>query len=160
MAATLSRIAVTLRTLNKSPLAVLMSARHSSMQSQQGSESESEAGGQLTGTWINELGSRMVLRHSLCGQIRGTYTTKVGEPGDQEDVHGFSNCKNNTFGISVSWNEGESLTSWTGQWFDGGNKLRAMWILTAENSPGEYWGSNLIGEDIFLKTADKENETN
>ena len=50
------------------------------------------AEGSLSGTWYNQLGSKMTLNHSLDGTLFGTYHTEVerrlGSAGGVQTLHG------------------------------------------------------------------------
>lgn len=113
----------------------------------------------ISGTWYNELGSKMVLQ-VMGKRISGTYHTKVGDAsGDYELVGQMDtdNDESTAIGWVVIWNNqygsSDSVTAWSGQVqeFNGVESIVTTWLLTAETDEGDDWHSTLIGKDIFTR---------
>ncbi|XP_071958183.1 avidin-related protein 4/5-like [Antedon mediterranea] len=115
----------------------------------------------LPGTWVNRHGSEIILNVTEEGHVTGKYLTAVeateGAAGEGHvPIFGQASPgdRHRTFGFTVSWNEGASTTSWTGQCFfcDGKEFLKTTWILTSEvTSCNKDWLANRVGQDEFTR---------
>ena len=120
----------------------------------------------LTGTWYNELGSKMVLR-GRDSNITGTYQTKVGDAKgiyrlvgrtdtdhDQSQAVGWIVAWQNEYGSS------DSVTAWSGQLqeIDGLETIVTTWLLTGETDPNNDWRSTLVGKDVFTRAQPTQEE--
>ncbi|XP_068119453.1 avidin-related protein 4/5-like [Hyperolius riggenbachi] len=111
----------------------------------------------MTGVWINTLGSVLTL-HADGGSLSGSlHTTVEQNPGAAGgDMTGklmgvLGKGKQPTFAMSVRWHKG-SVTAWVGQCFikAGCPILRTVWLLRSEEtSEGNNWKATRVGEDIF-----------
>ena len=119
----------------------------------------------ISGTWYNELGSKMELSVSK-NVITGTYGTNVGSCLGIYPLTGYLNASNSE-GIAVGWtvlwnNEHgnqKSLTSWAGQCqlIDGKEEeLYAFWLLVRESDPAADWAATNIGQDTFTRNKPTE----
>ncbi|NWV02115.1 AVID protein, partial [Upupa epops] len=95
---------------------------------------------QLTGKWINDLGSTMTIGAvNGKGDFAGSYLTAVTATNNKIQVsplQGSLQRRNQksqpTFGFTVNWSFSDSVTVFTGQCFmDGEGKevLKTMWLL-------------------------------
>ena len=120
----------------------------------------------LSGTWYNELGSKMVLKLDG-GEIRGTYETAVGQAYGTYELVGRANTQpsqgGQAVGFSVAWqNEhvtSHSATSWSGQYQlgeDGEEQIYTLWLLAREVLPGDDWASVQVGQDVFRREPPSE----
>src|SRR5262249_31884195 len=90
-----------------------------------------------TGTWINQMGSEMVIKSvdTTTGAITGQYRTSTGASGWYPLV-GWANSlpaappadNAKVISFSVNWGSVGSVTSWTGI-CRGTNELRTLWQL-------------------------------
>lgn len=109
------------------------------------------------GTWKNELGSTMVIEGIESDRIKGSYKTKVGQPGDEEqfELIGFTSGDLITF--TVNFGKYGSLTSWTGQLTleDRKAKIKTLWHLAVdindEEEPDKMWSAIWSGADNFFR---------
>ncbi|XP_039595558.1 avidin [Polypterus senegalus] len=121
----------------------------------------------LTGMWLNDLGSALQIYPSSTADIQGSFTSvvKLGERGPGSPLKGrvsgvMSSGPLPTFGFSVSWEKG-TTTSWVGQCFPimdghpGHQMLKTLWLLRSPaEAPEDTWQSTRIGEDTFYKVPD------
>ncbi len=97
-----------------------------------------------TFVWVNELGSKMTTSWGADGLITGTYVSAVGcGAGTVRPLTGWWN--NSAMAFTVNWQECNSLTSWTGNYYAG--TLATLWLLTVSGPP--QWNSINAGTDIF-----------
>ncbi|KAJ3929964.1 MAG: Avidin/streptavidin [Lentinula lateritia] len=118
--------------------------------------------GELSGTWINKLGSTVTLIADQAGGLSGQYYSAVGAASGFYNLTGrFDSLPPAGRGVSVGWvvtwnNKGRnahSTTTWSGQYFNkGGSKtLITQWLLTASTTPNNVWASTTIGHDEFIR---------
>jgi hypothetical protein len=123
----------------------------------------------LTGFWMNELRSVMLLHQHDDGALVGKYRSIVGRDphprilvgrvsSDEESKRllGFAVC----FEITPSKpGSGHfSLCTWSG-WSRRDNKIITKWLLTAMPlDPNDEWASTLVGGDEFEKVFDEFDE--
>jgi Avidin family len=113
---------------------------------------------ELSGTWVNQLGSKVTLDALEDGTLQGFYHTAVSSankplPGTPITGRWQSNPAGVLFGFTAMWmfeKDGEvkySSTSWSGRSSEG--KLVTTWLLTSANSPD--WESVRVNKDVFVK---------
>ncbi|NWR40488.1 AVID protein, partial [Tachuris rubrigastra] len=94
----------------------------------------------LSGHWVNDLGSNMtIFAVGEKGNFTGLYNTAVVDNPNkiqQSPLLGFQHLTNPinqpTFGFTVNWSFSDSITVFTGQCFvdkDGKEVLKTMWLL-------------------------------
>lgn len=119
----------------------------------------------LTGVWMNELRSIMLLEDPGDGSLRGRYRSIVGRdphvrtlsgrtsrPEQAKQLLGFAVC----FEIAEP-GEGSghySLCTWSG-WAKNDDRIQTKWLLTLSKlNAKDEWASTLVGEDSFEKVFD------
>lgn len=131
----------------------------------------------LSGTWYNQLGSKLILENLgdpvYPVTLGGTYTTAVylSTPnGTVKLLHhdlGGTTTQSGLVTFRVIWNKKQplstsvaelrtpaTLTTWIGQCVecDGQETMRTTWILTeAQNTCQDMWKANRIGQDTFKR---------
>jgi hypothetical protein len=122
----------------------------------------------LTGVWMNELKSIMVLTEHSDGKLIGQYRSIVGrDPHIRELLGRASNAEKNKqlLGFAVCFqidNPGpgyghSSLCTWSGWARD--RRITTHWLLTVDALKKEdEWSSTLLGEDTFKKVLDEPEE--
>ncbi|XP_053150777.1 avidin-like [Hemicordylus capensis] len=115
----------------------------------------------LAGTWVNELGSQMVLSASnAAGHFSGSYLTAVSaseKPIRASKLKGSHHQTNRraqpTFGFTVQWAFSDSTTVFVGQCFvdaSGQETLETTWLLQEEvASRADAWKATRIGKNVF-----------
>ena len=120
----------------------------------------------LSGTWYNELGSKMDLVANG-SSITGTYHTAVGDASGIYDLVGRTDTDNDAsqaIGFVVVWQNqygsSDSVTAWSGQYqaIDGVDTIVTTWLLTSETDPDDDWRSTLVNKDYFTKTPPTQEE--
>jgi hypothetical protein len=115
--------------------------------------------GLMSGTWVNQLHSRLTIDHGLGGVLHGTYVTAVGGlTGIEHPMVGFcdealrgAECP---IGFVVRWVEDHSVTSWSGRYDSVSDQITAMWLLTgAARDHDQDWRSTLTGQDTFRRAG-------
>ena len=111
----------------------------------------------ITGRWINKLGSELDIDHLQTGLLRGVYYTAVSSargklPG--HDIVGTLpyNKPGSSFAFSVTWQNGSSTTVWTGQCLvcNGKETLETSWLLrSVVDSCIDKWKSTRVGKNVF-----------
>jgi hypothetical protein len=126
----------------------------------------------ISGTWWNELNSKMVIRRGRDRrQITWTYHTKVGKARAKKyPLVGRCDASGNPDQL-VSWvvvwdppdapvNRADppnkpSITAWTGQYHvdevTGAEFITATWLLTSMSSAAEDWTSTRMSMDVFFR---------
>jgi hypothetical protein len=60
-------------------------------------------------------------------------------------------------GWSVAWPDEHgvvaSLASWSGQYFEQGERICAMWLLTRSAVVSDMWEATEVGQDVFTRRA-------
>ncbi|KAJ3488867.1 hypothetical protein NLJ89_g11578 [Agrocybe chaxingu] len=119
----------------------------------------------LSGDWYNQLGSKMTLiaDNDSGGGLSGEYNSAVGQAKDVYILTGrYDAAPPAGEGTSVGWvvtfrNDilnAHSTSTWSGQYFDGGNeRIITQWLLTSSTTPSDVWSSTRIGNDTFTRTA-------
>jgi hypothetical protein len=121
----------------------------------------------LTGTWYNELGSKMILTANSSGGLTGSYNSAVGKAEDFYVLVGRFDSFPPTdgSGVSVGWAvtyrndklNAHSTATWSGQYFNDGSGERILtnWLLTSSTPANAVWKSTNIGHDTFTRTQPK-----
>ena len=122
----------------------------------------------LTGVWLNELNSIMVLTEHGDGAVTGKYRSLVGRDPNIRDLAGRTSASEGgkqMLGFAVCFhidNPGPgyghySLCTWSG--WERDEEITTHWLLTIGllNQQDE-WSSTLIGEDSFEKVLDSAEE--
>ncbi|XP_022103440.1 fibropellin-3-like [Acanthaster planci] len=121
----------------------------------------------IEGIWYNKLGSEVIINATsepgvLVGEYRTAVERNLGSAGQGPSRligHTSTNGEYPTFGMTVVWRNGQSVSSWTGQCHlcDGEETLHTMWILTSHvDSCDDKWMANRIGQNIFKRYELKE----
>jgi hypothetical protein len=118
----------------------------------------------LTGVWLNELDSIMVVTEHSDGALTGTYRSFVGRDSHKRSLAGRTSAVESgkqMLGFAVCFQidspaEGYghySLCTWSG--WARGKQITTHWLLTISllNTKDE-WSSTLLGEDTFEKVLD------
>jgi hypothetical protein len=115
----------------------------------------------LSGDWYNQLGSKTTLIADGSGGLSGTYCSAVGTAQDFYILTGrYDADPPSDKGVSVGWVvtwrnsklNAHSTTTWSGQYFDGGNeRILTQWLLTSSTAPSDVWSSTNIGNDTFTR---------
>ncbi|KAG8131385.1 hypothetical protein E2320_017929 [Naja naja] len=107
----------------------------------------------LTGNWVSNQGSKMVISDSNnSGVFSGSYLTAMAatdntiRPSPLQGVqHQVDQRAQPTFGFTVNWSFSESIAVFAGQCFldeDGEEHLKTAWLLREEvESVAEDWGA-------------------
>jgi hypothetical protein len=128
----------------------------------------------LTGVWMNELNSVMVLTEHEDKSLTGKYRSRVGRDPSVRDVCGRTSAPDNgqqmaafsaCFEIGAPKpGEGHySVCAWSG-WSqsndDGKQVLITHWLLSVGASDrNDRWGSTKVGSSIFQKVSDSPDES-
>nr|BAO23571.1 tamavidin 2-N115C [synthetic construct] len=120
----------------------------------------------LTGTWYNELNSKMELTANKDGTLTGKYLSKVGDVYVPYPLSGRYNLQppagqGVALGWAVSWENSKihSATTWSGQFFSESSPvILTQWLLSSSTARGDVWESTLVGCDSFTKTAPTEQQ--
>ncbi|XP_063996809.1 avidin-like [Pogoniulus pusillus] len=122
----------------------------------------------LTGKWINDLGSNMVIEAvNKDGSFKGTYNTSVSDSpheikkspllGYQQDT---SQNDQTIFGFTVNWTFSDSITVFTGQCLvdeNGKELLKTMWLLRSHvDDIQNDWKATRVGTNVFERIEDQE----
>ena len=105
----------------------------------------------FTGTWINELKSKMTLTQKM-DTLSGSYESAVSAEGHKTtgDLKGYVN--GDLIAFVVHWNEFQAITSWVGQLDPTNPKLlNTLWQMTKQVAAGDEWASINAGADYFTK---------
>ena len=109
----------------------------------------------LSGTWHNELGSRLILTAGLEGHLTGAYAPGVGESPEERPLTGFwhqaAPGAPTVVGFVVAWPASHSLTTWAGRHDPGSDSISASWLLVGETPADEAWRSTNLGHDLFSR---------
>ncbi|MFC6092996.1 avidin/streptavidin family protein [Saccharothrix lopnurensis] len=149
-------------------LAVLLSAisiSASAAEAPQGHTRQAERQlSSITGTWFNQLGSKLVVTAEPDGDLAGTYESAVGNAESTYVLNGrydtapLTTGAGTTLGWTVTWRNAyrnaHSTTTWSGQYFAGAQeRIVTHWLLTSSTLPADEWGATRVGKDTFTRTA-------
>ncbi|XP_061463326.1 avidin-like [Rhineura floridana] len=117
----------------------------------------------LAGSWVNELGSRMVISPANeAGLFSGSYLTAVSASANairgsplQGGQHLASDGAQPTFGFTVHWTFSDSTTAFVGQCFldeKGAETLETMWLLREQvATQAQGWKATRVGSNVFIR---------
>jgi Avidin family len=110
----------------------------------------------LTGTWHNQLGSRLVITADGAGGLNGDYTSGTGAlAGSSYTLVGTYDPNPQTrvtvLGFVVDWTEAHVVTAWSGQYHHDDRTIRATWLMATETEEGDEWKSTFVGHDVFRR---------
>lgn len=123
----------------------------------------------LTGVWLNELKSIMVLKENPDGSLSGKYRSIVGRDPHTRDLAGRTSPEEQgkqMLGFAVCFKIDNpasgyghhSVCGWSG-WARDGKTITTHWLLTVSVIKKEdEWSSTLLGEDTFTKVTDTADE--
>ncbi|XP_039224985.1 avidin-like [Crotalus tigris] len=123
--------------------------------------SERAAKCSLTGRWVNEKGSKIVISHgNNAGVFRGFYLTALTATDNTirpSVLQGIQHLGHqSTFGFVVKWNFSASSAVFVGQFFldeNGEELLKTAWLLCAEvGTMAEDWKA---ARDVSAPTAEQ-----
>jgi hypothetical protein len=118
----------------------------------------------LTGVWINEHKSMMVIAEESDGILSGTFRSLVGRDTWKRPLSGRASSEEagkQLLGFTVCFQiedaiEGtghHSLCAWSG-WARGG-EITTHWLLTTSFlDPKDEWSSVRVGQDIFERVSE------
>lgn len=116
----------------------------------------------ITGTWYNQLGSKMVVTARVGGSLAGTYESAVGNAENtyvlrgRYDTEPLTTGAGTTLGWTVNWRNdyrnAHSTATWSGQYFGGAQeRIVTHWLLTSSTLPADEWGATRVGKDTFTR---------
>jgi hypothetical protein len=115
----------------------------------------------LTGVWLSEHKSIMVIEEHSNGSLTGMFRSLVGKDTRKRALSGRTSPEESAkqlLGFSVCFNIDNpvdstghySLCSWSGWALD--KKITAHWLLTTSFlEPADEWSSTRVGRDRFKK---------
>ncbi|KAM6469786.1 avidin-like [Liasis olivaceus] len=115
----------------------------------------------LTGTWVNEVGSRMVVSSiGGDGRFTGSFQDTVFAINNTIQTSPLFGVQHQwdqpTFGFTVNWQLSESTTVFVGQYFlavDGKEQLQTTWLLRdEEGSPVNGLKATRVGTNTFYRS--------
>ncbi|XP_015671330.1 avidin-like [Protobothrops mucrosquamatus] len=122
--------------------------------------SEPAAKCSLTGRWVNEKGSKIVISPSNnAGVFSGSYLTAVAATDTTirpSSLQGIQHLEPQpTFGFLVKWSFSASTAVFVGQCFldeNGEEQLKTTWLLRGKvGSAAEDWKATRVGTDTFYR---------
>jgi len=114
----------------------------------------------IAGDWYNEFGSHMRLTVDPAGHISGTYTSGTSHVVGRYPIVGLCHPPGEeghgrVLGWTVVWSNQQtdvgSATSWSGQYFEHEDRIRATWLLTRSASAADAWEATVVGQDVFAR---------
>lgn len=106
----------------------------------------------FAGTWINELGSEVVLVQTGYA-LSGTYESAVSTGGTKTtgDLVGY--VDGDLISFSVHWRDFQAITAWVGQLDPKAPKdtINTLWQMTKQVAAGDEWASINAGADTFTR---------
>jgi hypothetical protein len=108
----------------------------------------------FAGTWINELGSEVVLVQTN-GMLSGTYESAVSSGGTKTagDLQGY--VDGDLISFVVHWRDFQAITAWVGQLDPEAAEetINTLWQMTKQVAVGEEWSSINAGADYFTRAS-------
>ncbi|XP_054843265.1 avidin-like [Eublepharis macularius] len=117
----------------------------------------------IAGTWVNDLGSRVVFSAAdNSGAFSGSYLTAVSASDNaiqESPLHGVQHDPGRraqpTLGFVVHWTFSASTTAFAGQCFvdaAGEETLETLWLLREEvPSRADDWKATRVGRNVFTR---------
>ncbi|ALO92378.1 hypothetical protein SHL15_1201 [Streptomyces hygroscopicus subsp. limoneus] len=114
----------------------------------------------IDGEWYNEFGSQVRLESAPEGTVSGEYVTAVGHaPGTYllTGRHDGPTSPGNgiALGWTVAWRNEHgnlgSVTSWSGLFLEGPERILTTWLLSRSTATAEAWESSVVGQDVFTR---------
>jgi hypothetical protein len=110
----------------------------------------------LSGDWVNELGSVMTIADVTSGLITGSYRSSVSQDSDPAAGRLTGIVAGDTLGFAVSWAPRfAAVTAWSGKLLAGPGgepHIYAVWQLSGPmRNPASWWESFLTGADLFSR---------
>lgn len=104
----------------------------------------------FSGTWENELGSRMTLAQGGDG-VSGAFDSAVsgGHARTVGDLVG--SVDGALLSVVVHWRDFQAITAWAGQIDPAGDTLSMLWQMVKQVDPGDEWVSINAGADTFVR---------
>ena len=106
----------------------------------------------FSGTWVNELGSEVVLVQAN-DMLTGTYESAVSGGGTTTtgDLQGY--VDGDLISFVVHWRDFQAITAWVGQLDPNASEetINTLWQMTKQVSAGEEWASINAGADYFTR---------
>jgi len=110
----------------------------------------------ISGSWLNELGTRMTIVANDRGRVTGEIRSEVGGVGDEQPVVGYLApwpAQRGVIGLVVPWAETASVTTWSGHFDLDADVIVANWLLTTADFEENEWQSTRVGRDVFRRVG-------
>lgn len=106
----------------------------------------------FSGTWVNELGSQVVLTQTN-GQLTGTYESAVSGGGSRTTGDLLGYVDGDLISFVVHWCDFQAITAWVGQLAPNAAQvtINTLWQMTKQVAVGEEWASINAGADYFTR---------
>jgi len=117
------------------------------------------AGDRISGTWFNQLGSRLEMHDDANGGLTGWFDVMSGTEAGKNPLTGYVEPNPGgavALGFAVSWQRTRSVTVWSGHLAEGGDVIDTTWLLSGGSIGHGSWGSTLVGHDVFRRESDTE----
>ena len=111
----------------------------------------------FSGTWINELGSILILTCDANQVIKGSYKTAKGAPSHKEVFSLVGFASGDLISFSVNFGKYGTLTSWVGQHTleNDIEVIKTSWLLAKniadQDEEKDLWGAILTGANTFKR---------
>jgi hypothetical protein len=104
----------------------------------------------LSGRWVNELGSTMVIAQAGT-LLTGIYTSAVS--GGTSSTSGAlqGSADGALIAFVVHWDDFQAITAWVGHQDTTSGELATLWQMTSATDPGDEWSSINAGADTFTR---------
>ena len=106
----------------------------------------------FSGTWLNELGSTVVLTQKS-DVLAGTYTSAVSGSGGktQGNLQGY--VDGGLISFVVHWKDFQAITAWVGELDPKAPKqtINTLWHMTKKVPTGDEWAAINAGADYFTR---------
>jgi hypothetical protein len=122
----------------------------------------------VTGVWLNERHSVLVLKEESPGRITGKYRSVVGRDANVRELEGRTSGVDGNkqmLGFAVCFHSNrpeagfghDSVCTWSG--WARGNQITTCWLLTRSMSrEQDEWSSRIVGQDTFQRVSDAYDE--
>ena len=115
----------------------------------------------ITGKYINELGSIMEILSTENCELKGTYKSGVGTTFSYPLI-GSYDYDGQALGWAVSYQQSNSTCTWSGQAFENDEGcvcIHTTWLLASKTSMSDIWMSTNIGTDVFRPICEGDSMT-